>query len=67
MSQVTEPFEIHGEHRGVKFTLDEFPSRYMLYTWHSLTSEYIFERSIKRVDEAIPAIDQLIDDGFLKP
>jgi len=62
------------EHRGVKFKVedkedDEYksPTRHTsLFTWHELTQQWIFERSLGVHDVAVDVIDQLIDDGFLR-
>ena len=60
---------IASEHMGIKYTLTE-PGpckKYALSTWYELTREYIFERSVESDKEAKTAIQQLINDGFLKP
>lgn len=73
---VTEPFEIHGTHSGVKYTLQEttwlsevtqkMQPRLILWTWYDLTKEYIFEETVKSEEHAFKRIDELKRDGFLK-
>lgn len=55
-------------HSNVKYKLTEGSfTKYHLRIWYSLTSEYIFERSVDSKEQAEKAIDQLLADGFIKP
>ncbi len=58
---------IFKTYRGVKYTLDKSDRGFMLSTWYSLTSEYIFERTITDISKSDENIEQLIRDGFVLP
>jgi len=68
---ITKSFVIHGEHRGIKYTLEEKPicdltrSKFHFYTWYELTKEYVFESSVINELDATRKIDSLKSFGFL--
>jgi len=54
-------------HQGIKYKAVPVAARgTQLYIWVELTEEYIFERTLHGKQTAEQAIDQLIEDGFLK-
>jgi hypothetical protein len=73
MAIITAPFAVHGEHQGIKYTVEETTwtgqsgkqySRLRLYLWCNLAQEYIFERSIQDISMVSLSIEQLARHGI---